>query len=162
MSGNDLEQRLARLEEERAIQALFHRYGRLIDEGAAPQDIAALFTEDGVWSVQSADGSAGFGTRHGRADIAEHFATVGDSVGGSLHAVTSPEIAIACDGRSASGRWYTLTLLSMVGEAAEAAPARLLGATGRHRYVKDEGEWRFDRLETTLQFELPMAGLAAT
>jgi hypothetical protein len=159
MSGNDVEHRLALIEDERAIQALVYRYGRLIDEGAAPAEIAALFTEDGVWSVQSADGGAGFGARNGRADIEDHFATVGDSVGGSLHAVSSPEIAIESDGRSAAGRWYTLTLLAMAGEAAQEAPARLLGATGRHRYVKDEGGWRFARVETTLHFQLPMAGL---
>jgi ketosteroid isomerase-like protein len=143
-----LADRLELLEHERAIHALVHRYGRLIDEGADPEEIAALFTEDGVWSVEP-----GFSARHGRADIRKHFATVGSSVAPpTIHAVSSPEIDVAPGGRTATGRWYTLTLLTMAADGAVV----LLGATSHHDYANVDGRWHFERLRTTVQFELPV------
>lgn len=54
-----LEQRLRRLEDEREITRLITGYGPLVDAGAA-EDVAALWTEDGVYDVDEVylDGAA--------------------------------------------------------------------------------------------------------
>ena len=62
MSDGDLERRIELLEDERAIQALVHRYATLCDQRYAPDPLAELFTEDAVWSSASPDGSLDFGT----------------------------------------------------------------------------------------------------
>ena len=46
----DLEQRLARLEDERDIVALVASYGPLVDAGRA-DEVASMWTEDGIYDV---------------------------------------------------------------------------------------------------------------
>lgn len=48
-----LEQRLARFEDEHEINRLITEYGPLVDAGAA-EDVAALWTEDGIYDVDEA------------------------------------------------------------------------------------------------------------
>ena len=53
-----VEQRLARLEEERAILATMYRYGHTIDYGLE-QDWLDCFTDDAVWDVRPRPGREG-------------------------------------------------------------------------------------------------------
>jgi uncharacterized protein (TIGR02246 family) len=157
MSDRDLERRIELLEDERAIQALVHRYATLCDRRYAPDPLAELFTEDAVWSSASPDGSLDFGTRHGREAIREFFREVTAQIAQpTLHMMSAPEIDVAPDRESATGRWYAMVLLTM-----EEGGVQLLGATYAHDYRRVGGVWRFSRVAATLDFHLPVgAGTA--
>jgi hypothetical protein len=58
----ELERRLLRIEDERAIERLLARYGPLVDAGEA-DEAAALWAEDGTYDVEG-------WTMRGRADVA--------------------------------------------------------------------------------------------
>lgn len=59
---SDLERRMRRLDDERAIGALIARYGPLVDGGAAAQT-AALWTADGSYTVEDTTMSGQDGVR---------------------------------------------------------------------------------------------------
>jgi hypothetical protein len=150
-----LEARLAHLEDEREIQALVYRYATLCDQAYEPDGLAELFTEDATWSSRSPDGELDFGRHDTREGIRAHFAEISASVAQpTLHAVTAPDLDIAPDGRRATGRWYTLVLLTMAGE--RAGQVLLLGATYHQEYRKTDGRWLFTRVDATLHFHLPV------
>jgi hypothetical protein len=157
MSDRDLERRIGLLEDERAIQALVHRYATLCDQRYAPDPLAELFTEDAVWSSASPDGSLDFGTRHGREAIREFFQEVTARIAQpTLHMMSAPEIEIASDRESATGRWYSMVLLTMQAGPDQQAGVLMLGATYAHDYRRVGGAWRFSRVAATLDFQLPV------
>jgi ketosteroid isomerase-like protein len=157
MSDRDLERRIELLEDERAIQALVRRYATLCDQRYAPDPLAELFTEDAVWSSASPDGSLDFGTRHGREAIRGFFQEVTARIAQpTLHMVSAPEIDVAPDRQSATGRWYTVVLLTMEEGPGQAAEVLMLGGTYAHDYRRVGGAWRFSRVAATLHFHLPV------
>jgi SnoaL-like domain len=94
------------------IQELKARYGELVDARCAGgslvppdelerlgRDIAALFTEDGVW-----DGGPALGRAVGREEIAARLAT--PSLDFSRHLFVKPRISV--EGDSAAARWDLL------------------------------------------------------
>jgi len=108
-----LELRAERTEAVLAIQDLKARYGDLVDRRFArgqvvddgvlrriASDVAALFTEDGVW-----DGGPGLGTVTGRAAIAERLGA--PTLIFSRHLFVKPRIEV--DGDCAQGRWDLLS-----------------------------------------------------
>ena len=157
MSDGDLERRIELLEDERAIQALVHRYATLCDQRYAPDPLAELFAEDAVWSSASPDGSLDFGTHHGREAIRENFQQVTERIAQpTLHMVSAPEIEIAPDRQSATGRWYMMVLLTMEEGPEQPAGVLMLGGTYAHDYRQVDGVWRFTRVAATLDFHLPV------
>ena len=157
MSDRELERRIELLEDERAIQALVHRYATLCDQRYAPDPLAELFTEDAVWSSASPDGSLDFGTRHGREAIRELFRDVTARIAQpTMHMMSAPEIDVAPDRESATGRWYAIVLLTMEEGPEQQAGVLMLGATYAHDYRRVGGVWRFSRVAATLDFHLPV------
>jgi uncharacterized protein (TIGR02246 family) len=157
MSDRELERRIELLEDERAIQALVHRYATLCDQRYAPDPLAELFTEDAVWSSASPDGSLDFGTRHGREAIRELFRDVTARIAQpTMHMMSAPEIDVAPDRESATGRWYAMVLLTMEEGPEQQAGVLMLGATYAHDYRRVDGAWRFSRVAATLDFHLPV------
>ena len=109
----EVQQRLADVESVLAIQSLKARYGALVDErfvkGAVidavalarvADDIAALFTEDGVW-----DGGPGLGQAIGRAEIAVRLRQ--PTLVFSRHFFLNPRIDVEAD--VARARWDLLS-----------------------------------------------------
>ena len=152
-----LEERLRVLEDEREIHALVYRYATLCDDAYNPDGLAELFTEDATWSSRSPDGELDFGRHDGREGIRSYFAEISSRVlKPTLHAVTAPELEFAADGLTASGRWYTLVLLTMAGDDGAPGDVLMLGATYHHEYRKSDGRWLFTRVDATLHFHLPV------
>jgi hypothetical protein len=157
MEKQDLAERIRRLEEEKAIYALVYRYAALCDDRYNPDALAALFTEDASWSSASADGKVDFGRPRGREAIREHFASLQKKIGvPTFHGIMAPEVSLACDGNTASGRWYTVVLLTMLGDGSRPHELVMLGATYDHDYRKVGAEWLFSRLDAQLHFYLPV------
>ena len=104
----DLAARLTRLEDVRAIEQLKYRYANHCDNHYDPDGIAALFVEDGRWVV---DGEGG--TMTGHDEIKAHFRALSDKISWALHYMIAPQIDLAEDGQSATGRFYLLCLCTI-------------------------------------------------
>src|SRR5438067_13140648 len=99
-----LEERIDRLESEREIHALVHRYAELCDAAYDPDGRAALFTEDATWSSRTRDGSVDFRRCEGRGALRAFFAAASRDLGPmTLRYPLDPRAEQAEPGGSASG-----------------------------------------------------------
>ena len=158
-----LEERIDRLESEREIHALVHRYAELCDAAYDPDGLAALFTEDATWSSRTRDGSVDFGRYEGREAIRAFFAGASRDLGPmTLHYLLEPRVDLAEDGRSATGTCYLLGILERRPAAAAAgSPERervVLGGVYSHRFQRVDGRWLFSGLACDLSLEAPLPG----
>lgn len=114
-----LESRLQGVEDVQAIHRLKARYAKLVDSrtphrkvrsqdeiNAAARQVAALFTEDGVW-----DGGKALGIARGREEIYERLRN--PSVHFAWHFFVKPEIHV--DGDEAQGSWDILSPCTLAG-----------------------------------------------
>jgi hypothetical protein len=151
----DLRQRLEASESVLAIQALKARYGALVDGRfsagavadadtvrAVADDIAALFTADGVW-----DGGPGLGAATGRSAIAARLRK--PTLIFSRHFFLNPRIEVA--GATARGRWDLLS------------PCRRADGTSYwmcgyedDEYRCDDGTWLHRSMTLTTVFMAPV------
>ena len=143
--------RLDRLESEREIHNLVHRYAELCDQAYDPDGLAALFTEDAVWSSRSKDGSVDFGSHAGREQIRSFFADASKYLGPmTLHYYFSPRVDLAEDGESASGHGYTMAILDRrPAGAREDSTERervVLGGSYSQEYRKVGDRWLISRV----------------
>lgn len=145
---DELERRLAALEDQRAIETLKYRYAELMDTGYDADGLADLFMPEGRWTA------SGFGDFAGREQIRAFFRSMPREVELAQHYVTSPQITLDGDGRGASGRFY-LWCVSRRREGARERHATV--ARYLDRLVKDDGRWRFATLhaEIATVFRLP-------
>lgn len=144
------------LDDERAIQRLVRHYADVCDEIYDPEKLAPLFTEDAVWEASSESGTSDFGVHRGRAAIYDFFAGVSSQIVHAHHIVMSPEIDVVEPGRSATGRWNTFVLMKLADDEYSVRPgdAKLMSAVYRHRYVCENGVWRFSHLHVHTLFDL--------
>jgi len=141
---------LARLESEREIHQLVHRYAELCDQAYDPDGLAALFTEDASWSSQSKDDSVDFGRHVGREQIRGFFAGVSNYLGPmTLHYYFSPRVELVLDGATATGHGYVMTILDRrpTGASADSTERErvVLVGTYSHEYRKVDGHWLISR-----------------
>ena len=129
-----LEERVRRLEDLESIRQLKYRYCNLCDDGYPPDALAALFTDDAVW-----DGGL-LGKSEGRAAIRKFFAGCSKTVSFAIHHVINPIIEV--DGDAATGLWLLWQPLVF----ARADRAAWLAARYHDRYVRVDGEWRFQHV----------------
>jgi hypothetical protein len=156
-----LEDRLDRLESEREIHALVHRYAELCDAAYDPDGLAALFTEDATWSSRTRDGSVDFGRYEGREAIRTFFAGASRDLGPmTLHYLLAPRVELADDGASATGVCYLLAILDQ--RPASSAPGSkdrervLLGGVYSHRFRRVNGRWLISGSACDLSLEEPL------
>ena len=152
------EERLDRLESEREIHALVHRYAELCDAAYEPDGLAALFTEDATWSSRTRDGSVDFGRYEGREAIRAFFAGASKDLGPmTLHYLLAPRIELAEDGNSATGVCYLLAVLDQRPASAPAGSAErervLLGGVYSHRFRRVDGRWLIAASACDLSFD---------
>jgi hypothetical protein len=101
-----LEDRLERLEAQRAIGHVMYRYVHACDELKDATRISSLFTEDAVWEGQGH--FAEFGKTVGREAIREMFVENPTVLPFTAHFLTNPVIGLSRDGRRGWGQWHTL------------------------------------------------------
>jgi hypothetical protein len=157
-AGRTVESRLDRLESEREIQALVHRYAELCDAAYDPDGLADLFTEDATWSSRTRDGSVDFGRYEGREAIRGFFAGASNGLGPmTLHYLLAPRIELADDGFSATGVCYLLAILDQRPASSPPGSAArervLLGGVYSHRFRRVDGRWLISGSACDLSFD---------
>lgn len=136
-----LEERIARLEDAKAIHEVKFRYTNATDTGYDLDGIAACFTPDGRWAAE------GFADCHGRDEIREFFGGLKQVVTMALHHATNPRIQVAADGTTATGQFYLHCLCTMLrGDEAGGSDAVLMMGTYRDRFARHDGEWLISEL----------------
>jgi ketosteroid isomerase-like protein len=143
MTTGDLEARIQRLEDIDAIKALKHQYCLHCDNDYEPDGLASLFTDDGVW-----DGGL-FGVAEGREGIRGFFKETANTVKFAIHHVTNPLIQV--DGDTATGHWYLWQPMVM----RDGDQALWLAARYNENYVREDGTWKFKRLELGIRMLSP-------
>lgn len=140
-----VEERLALLENERAIEQLKYRYARCCDGGYDLEGFRAIFLPDGVWAAN------GYGEYHGHQAICDFFEALSKSVVTVLHYVTAPQITVAADGRTADGTFY-LNCLSRVRRKDDPSTIDFFVQMGVYtdRFVKTDAGWRFASLNVNV------------
>ena len=161
-TGNPMstEERLDRLESEREIRALVHRYAELCDAAYDPDGLAGLFTADATWSSRTRDGSVDFGRYSGREAIRTFFAGASADLGPmTLHYLLSPRVEIGPDRDSARGHCYLYAILDRRPAGVEAGSAEreriILAGTYDHRFQRVEGRWLISASACDLSLEAP-------
>ena len=163
--SSSLEERVERLESEREIHALLHRYAELCDAAYDPDGLTALFTEDATWSSRAKDGSIDFGRYEGKEAIRGFFAGVSADLGPmTLHYLLSPRIEIAVGGDMATGHCYLYAILDRrpAAEAAGSPPREriVLAGTYDHRFRRVGGRWLISASACDLSLEAPFPSAA--
>lgn len=141
-----LEARLADAEAYRAITNLKSRYGALADSrytrdglrssaelSRIADEVAALFTEDGVW-----DGGSGLGRCEGREAIRERFLV--PTLRFSWHFFVKPDLEIS--GGTARGTWDVLALMTT-----KEGRAMWMVGVEHDEYTRVDGTWLHSRME---------------
>ncbi len=135
---NALHQRLRNLEDIMEISRLKAAYCEAVDGGwdrrtHRGEEVAALFTEDGVWDAGKI-GGRGEG-RQGIIDIINSF----QRMPFALHRVTNPDIRV--NGDEAVGKWHVIAYLSQP----DGTPVMFMGVY-RDKFVRTPQGWRFKHL----------------
>jgi ketosteroid isomerase-like protein len=142
MANDNLEKRIAQLEDIEAIRRLKARYCLYVDQ---PDEEAwvSLFTEDAVWESDK------FGIHEGRGAIRTLFKNIPSFLRFAMHYVTNPLIEV--DGARATGNWLLLEPCTFV----EGNQPTWGAARYEEQYVKMGGEWKFKRLKLISSFWTP-------
>lgn len=140
-----VEARLQRLEDVNEIQRLKSKYTLACDDNYNPDAICALFTDDGLWSMNV------FGHHEGKADIHAFFSSVSSQIVWSLHTAATPSIEISDDGTTAAGTWYLLCPATVVQDDNPGQKQAVL-ITGNYqdRFRKVDGHWYFTAITAHL------------
>lgn len=154
----ELRERVARLEDVGAIEAVIYRYARAANsvEGSKDLDgIRSCFTDGGRWRANQPGNfhDRTFGDFSGAAEIRQYFAE--SELLMSLHYVTNPRIAVDTGGDSATGRFMLIGFNTMPAPAGarspHADPVSILGEY-EARFVKVERAWLIDELVVDIRY----------
>jgi hypothetical protein len=142
----DLDARVARLEARNEIRNLMGAYARLTDTGGDPDEIAELFTEDGVYSsfgyLAGPGGTSTNESMVGRDAIRATFTALPGMLSFMAHYLCNPEIHVSEDGTSATGTWLVLELATAV---TERTPIMMV-AQYNNDFVRVDGAWKIKRI----------------
>ena len=118
-----LEDRIQKLEDIRECEQLQYKYEQYLDSGYIGDGIASLFVKDGLWEIKGCDGTA-----RGWDAIKKHAENLGKAIKWGQHNMMAPMIEVSEDGKSATGKFCLLCLLTMEVDGVEDAyilsPAR--------------------------------------
>lgn len=141
-----LEKQLQHFEDYQAIIKLKAQYVNYNDGGwqqqgpthSFPNEVAELFTEDGIW-----DGLPVTGYAEGREQIRELF-TAFQIMPFIIHYVTNPLIEI--DGDTATGHWHAIVTAQVPSGSDEDDSARWILGLYKEEYLKTTEGWKFKKL----------------
>ncbi len=143
MTDVTLEQRVQVLEDIEAIRALKTRYCAYCDDSYDAEGLASLFVEDAIW-----DGGV-LGRCDGRDEIRRFFKNASRSISFAIHHVCNPLIEV--DGERATGQWYLFQPCTY----ADGERAIWMMARYHDEYVRQAGDWKFQRVKIDLAFATP-------
>lgn len=135
----NLEDRISRLEDMEAIKQLKFTYAKTLDDGYDPDQVASLFTENGLWSITGVGGTA-----KGRDNIRNHSKRLGSAIKWGQHNMFSPIIKVSEDGTKAEGDFYLICLLTMTENGKD--EAYVLAGKYHDTFVKIDVKWYFESI----------------
>jgi uncharacterized protein (TIGR02246 family) len=146
-AGPDLEKRIRQLEDVQAIERLFQDYRKALD-GREPAAYARLYTEDGIYSTRGGRFAQG-------RDAIEALVVglVGTEIaresGEDFHVYANPVIAVEGDRATCELTW------AFVQRGDDGLPQ--ITKLGRYDavVVRVDGEWKFERRDSTLLIGAP-------
>jgi len=147
MAENTLEQRIAQLESHNDICQLMAEYLLVVDKGYDPDQITAMFVEEGTWEGD------GFGRQEGREAIRTFFAGLSGALVFAAYFVTNPIITFSADDK-ARGRWRLLEPATVNNDGA--LESNLLVAAYDNEFVKVGDEWMFQAVNVHVNFFEPI------
>ena len=145
---NELEKRIANIENLEALKDLHRRYIYYVNSQQW-DEVIGCFTEDAIADIGM------HGSHKGRAELTELFtikiAKVNEKWNGG-HFVTQPIISV--EGDKATGYWM---LYICVFDAEMAAGPTLRWIQGRHdcEYIKRQGQWKINYIKYTRPWPAP-------
>lgn len=142
---DELERRVLRLEDLRAVEQLKFRYTAACDFGFDVDAIAACFTEDGRWVAE------GFADCHGREQIRDYFRRLSHVTPQALHYATSPRVELDDDGTRATAQFHLLCLSTVRRRGDDGLDALVMIGSYHDRCVKVDGEWLFEELRADVR-----------
>lgn len=145
MSGDEVADRLRRLEDRAQISDLVSRYARVVDDRDTGA-LADLFAAGAVFESRS-------GRIAGRERIVAFFAQRFATRGPSFHTPHGFELQFTGDGRAEG---------VVTGHAEQAIDGATywIGMRYRDEYVTEDGTWRFSRRHAQFVYALPLSELA--
>jgi SnoaL-like domain len=136
MTSTTLEQRVQRLEDERAIERLMARYGECVDNEYDLNGLEQLLSEDLVWS------SNAFGEYRSRSAYLAGQREISKGVDWAFHVMAPVNVDVAADGSTAEGTFYLLMLATFIGGESGSRVPIILSARYDSCFVKGDGTWR--------------------
>ena len=146
MTNDDVLKRLEHVESVLAITRLKHTYWHHNDSGARGAEIAALFSEDGVWS------NAELGHYEGRDAIRDFFDSVSGAMPFRTHVGTNEIIDI--NGDTARASWRCLMPATLVEDGEKTS--RLILIDYRDDFVRRDGGWLIKKLDIVFNFNVTL------
>ena len=149
--GEDIEQRLARIEDTEAIRNLKSLYAFWCDKNYNPTEIGKLFVEDAKWE------SNVLGNYYGRSEIERFMAGISERLTWAHHFMINPMIEVADDGHTATGMWALIDLVTLVRKDTGEKDSVAITADYSDTLVKiANGEWRFQSIYASLKLMAPL------
>ena len=124
-----------------AIRRLAAHYANLCDDGFLAEELADLYTPDGVWAAE------GFGPFEGRDALIDFFNMLGAQSRFALHTVGNEEIDI--DGDTAKARWSTINVNSI--ETDGKVEDSWIFLRYDNDLIRTGGAWKFKRMDVTIR-----------
>lgn len=132
----DLEQRIARIEDTRAIERVKAIYAQACDSDYDLEQFLSIFTEDAVWE------STAFGSYRGHDGLRQFMLDTPWGTSRFVHHSMIPQwVDIAEDGQSARGRWYLVEFASRPDPQGDDRAVLILGIY-TDDLVKVDGQWK--------------------
>jgi hypothetical protein len=151
--GEDIEKRLSRIEDVEAIRNVKSMYAFWCDKNYNPEEIGKLFTEDAKWE------SNALGNYYGLAEIKTFMAGISERLTWAHHFMINPMIEVADDGRTATGKWALIDLVTLVRSDTGKKDSVVITADYADTFTKlPNGEWRFQSVYASLKLMAPIEG----
>lgn len=151
-TGEDIEKRLSRVEDIDAIRNVKSMYAYWCDKDYNPTELGKLFVDDAKWE------SNALGNYYGRQEIEGFFASVSERLTWAHHFMINPMVEVADDGRSATGKWALIDLVTLVRKDTGKKDSVVITADYSDTFTKiDNGEWRFQSVNAALKLMAPLS-----
>lgn len=139
LMAQDLEQRIARLEDIESIRQLKATYCEICDDSHDPDRIVTIFTDDAIWEGR------GIGKATGHDELRALFQGFQNMMDFTQHMTMNPRIAI--DGDAATGTWYFFGPFRFRATENSPAIAKWQAARYHEKYQRVVGVWKIKHLK---------------